>query len=196
MTTPVAALPTPVPSTADPTNFDTRADAFLGALPQFVTDVNDNATLVNGYATAASSSATTASTMATTATTQAGIATDMAATATTQATTAVNAPGTQATSTSTKTPAIGSWSLTLAQTGKTFTLGQWVSISSIAGPTSNWMVGAITAFTSSTGAMTVNVTQAQGSSSLSSWAVLPTSPYNIPIPVGSILYTQAIYGIF
>lgn len=33
-------LPTPVPSTADPTNFDARADAFLGALPLFQTEMD------------------------------------------------------------------------------------------------------------------------------------------------------------
>ena len=36
---PVTALPTP-PSRADPTNFAARADAFLAALPTFVTEIN------------------------------------------------------------------------------------------------------------------------------------------------------------
>lgn len=35
----ITPLPTP-PSTSDPTNFNTRADALLGALPQFVTEAN------------------------------------------------------------------------------------------------------------------------------------------------------------
>lgn len=35
----ITPLPTP-PSTSDPTNFNTRADAFLGALPAFVTEAN------------------------------------------------------------------------------------------------------------------------------------------------------------
>jgi hypothetical protein len=39
MPTTITALPTP-PSTADPANFDTRADAFLGALPTFRTETN------------------------------------------------------------------------------------------------------------------------------------------------------------
>lgn len=36
---PITALPTP-PSRSDPTNFATRADAFLGALPTFTTQAN------------------------------------------------------------------------------------------------------------------------------------------------------------
>ena len=36
---PITALPTP-PSTDDPTNFDSRADTFLAALPTFVTEAN------------------------------------------------------------------------------------------------------------------------------------------------------------
>jgi hypothetical protein len=35
----ITALPTP-PSTSDPTNFNTRADAFMAALPTFVTEAN------------------------------------------------------------------------------------------------------------------------------------------------------------
>lgn len=41
--TPVTDLPTP-PSRTDPTNFAVRADAFLAALPQFQTELNDLAT--------------------------------------------------------------------------------------------------------------------------------------------------------
>lgn len=36
----ITPLPTPVPSTSDPANFDARADAFLGALPAFATQAN------------------------------------------------------------------------------------------------------------------------------------------------------------
>lgn len=37
---PITPLPTPVPSSGDPANFDARADAFLGALPTFATEAN------------------------------------------------------------------------------------------------------------------------------------------------------------
>lgn len=47
----ITLLPTPVPSRADPTNFATRADAFLGALPTFGTELNAFATEANTLAT-------------------------------------------------------------------------------------------------------------------------------------------------
>lgn len=46
---PITALPTP-PSRNDPTNFATRADAFLGALPNFATEANALASTVNSDA--------------------------------------------------------------------------------------------------------------------------------------------------
>lgn len=48
----ITALPTP-PSRDDPTNFATRADAFLGALPTFATEANALAVDVNADAVAA-----------------------------------------------------------------------------------------------------------------------------------------------
>lgn len=42
----ITALPTP-PSRTDPTNFATRADAFMSALPQFVIDANATAQAMN-----------------------------------------------------------------------------------------------------------------------------------------------------
>lgn len=81
---PISALPTP-PQRSDPTNFASRGDTFMAALPTFVTEANTLETNVNAKeatATAAASTATTqagnASTSATTATTQAGIATTQA----------------------------------------------------------------------------------------------------------------------
>ena len=95
----ITALPTPVPQTSDPTNFDARADEFLAALPTMVTEenasiaamntvageVSTNATNAAASATAASGSATTATTEAGVATTEAGIATTKASEAATSA---------------------------------------------------------------------------------------------------------------
>ncbi|MFN9251587.1 MAG: hypothetical protein ACK58O_11110, partial [Brevundimonas sp.] len=75
--------------------------------------------------------------------------------ASSSAATAVNAPGTSATSTTSLTIGTGSKSLTV-QTGKRFVIGQWVTITSTASP-ANWMHGQITAYTSGTGALLVNV---------------------------------------
>lgn len=88
---------------------------------------------------------------------------------------AINAPGTQATSATSLTVSTGSKSLTLEQTGKAFVVGQYVQIVSTAN-TNNYIVGAITAFTPGTGAMTVNVTHTGGSGTIASWAVTPAMP--------------------
>lgn len=60
---PITALPTP-PSKQDPTNFNDRADAFLGALPLFQTEANALQVSVNTSETnaVASSNAATAAT--------------------------------------------------------------------------------------------------------------------------------------
>lgn len=79
MTT-ITALPTP-PSTSDPANFDTRADAFLAALPTFRSEVNTVAGEVNTNATTATTGATTATAQATTATNKALEAANSAAAA-------------------------------------------------------------------------------------------------------------------
>lgn len=55
---PITALPTP-PSRLDPANFSTRADAFLGALPQFVTEANTLEQSLQKYATTSVSTTST-----------------------------------------------------------------------------------------------------------------------------------------
>lgn len=89
---------------------------------------------------------------------------------------AVNAPGTSATSATSLTIASSGFiSLTLAQTGKAFSVGQSIVLAMTATPT-NWMAGVITAFTSATGAMTVSRALASGSGTASAWTVSLTSP--------------------
>jgi len=116
--------------------------------------------------------------------TQATNAAASASAASTSATLAQNAPGTQATTTTSLSISLGSKSLTLAQTGKNFVVGQYVQIVSTAS-TDNWMVGAITAFTSGTGAMTVNVTHIGGTGTIAAWAVTPGLPPNLPSQSGN-----------
>lgn len=56
----ITLLPTP-PSRNDPTNFATRSDTFLAALPTFGTEANDLANEVNAASSSAMSNAITAS---------------------------------------------------------------------------------------------------------------------------------------
>lgn len=57
---PITLLPTP-PNRQDPGTFEDRADAFLGALPQFGEEANDLADSLNGAESAALTSANAAS---------------------------------------------------------------------------------------------------------------------------------------
>lgn len=96
---------------------------------------------------------------------------------------AINAPGTSATSTTSLAIGTGEKSLTLAQTGKAFALGQYVQVVSTAS-TQNWMVGAITAFNATTGAMTINVTHTGGTGTISAWGISLAAPPNLPSQTG------------
>jgi len=78
----VTALPTP-PSTASPSNFDTRGDAFLGALPTFQTETDAVAANVYANAIDAAASAGDATDQATAASGSAAAASASAAAATT-----------------------------------------------------------------------------------------------------------------
>lgn len=83
--TSISALPTP-PSTSSPSDFDAKADAFLGALPTLRTQVNAISTVNYNNAVDAYNNATTAST-------QAIIAAVQATAASVSATDAANSSG-------------------------------------------------------------------------------------------------------
>ena len=134
------------PTRSDATNFNARADAFLAALPNFATQANALASEVNGYATNAAASAATAT----------------------------NAPGTSATSTTSLAIGTGSKSLTV-QTAKAFVVGQWVTVTNTATP-ANWMHGQITAYTSGTGALVVNVSAIGGNGTYAAWTIGLSAP--------------------
>ena len=133
--------------------------------------VKATADQVEIWANEAEESATSASEDAETATTQAGIAVAAAASATL-------APGTSATSTTTITPGLGSKSFTLAETGKTFVVGGYVTVADPAAvfPNEKWFNGKVTAFDSGAGTMTVDSAAFKGTTSSSSWVVTVTGP--------------------
>ena len=207
--TPLTGTPT---RTMSQSAFDAACNDFFSTkLPLFVTEANALQTDVDAKRTLAETAATTATTQAGTATTQAGIATTQATLAANWATqlgtpvsggeysakyhaqaaaasaaSAVNTPGSQATSTTSMTVGTGSKSFTLAQTGKAFVVGQWVSICDAISPAVNWMTGAITAFNPATGAITVNVAFSSGSGTIASWVVTQATATNaLPSATGN-----------
>ncbi len=103
---------------------------------------------------------------------------------------------TTAASTTSITIAAGSKLLTLTQTGKGFTVGQTVVVTSTASPTMNWMIGSITAFNASTGVITVNVTQTLGSGTFASWTLVQSPAVNLTtvVPVGTIAAGSFVIG--
>ena len=192
----IPTLPTAPSRNDGPDTFVSRADAHVAALTPWTTAANNFATYfdttyiasvdaIRDDATTQAATATAqagiATTQATTATTQAGIATTKASEAAASAASAVLAPGTQATSSTSMVIGAGSKSFTLQQTGKNFVVGQWVSITDSTAPSTNWMTGAITAFTSGTGAITVNVSFSSGSGTLALWTITQATATN-PIP--------------
>lgn len=175
----IPALPD-APSRADPANFADKADAWVAALPNWTTAVNVTAGQVQTNAINADQAKNNAVAAVGDASVQAGIAQSYAdaaamsaSEAASSAASAVNAPGTSASSSTSLTIGTGSKSLTI-ETGKQFTIGQTVVVAYTSNP-ANYMVGQITAFTSGTGAMTVNVTSTGGSGTLATWSVAITA---------------------
>jgi hypothetical protein len=90
----------------------------------------------------------------------------------------------QATSVTSLTIGTGTKSLTLAQTGKLFALGQTVVVARTSAPL-NQMTGIVTAFTSSSGAMTVEVSAIGGSGGpFTDWTVALSSAGGVLSIVG------------
>jgi hypothetical protein len=165
VTAQITTLPTP-PSTNDPANFNTRADAFLGQMPTFVTEANALAGEVAANAQAAAGSATSAQNTAD------AVALKVAEAAA-SASSALNAPGTNGSSATSLTIGTGTKSFT-TQTGKAWSIGQSVVIANTAAPT-NRMIGVLTAYNSGTGAATVQVTTAEGTGTFTAWTIAMAS---------------------
>ncbi|MBO9544376.1 hypothetical protein [Caulobacter sp.] len=214
----ITAFPTP-PSTNDPANFNTRADAFLGQMPTFVTETNALSTEVYGLAVqvtadkaAAAASAATATAKATQAADQVGLAAAQVTLAAGQVTLAagqVTLATTQAGIATTKASeavatltqiqnvasgvSFSTKSLTANTLGtgtKTWTVDanesfvEGMPIYAVAqGDPTKFMVGVCTSYAGAT--LTVAVTQAGGSGSVSNWN----------ISIGGVPGVQGVQGI-
>jgi hypothetical protein len=152
--TPIAALPTPVPTTADPANFDTRADALLEAFPDMVTEMNSVADTTYDNAVEAAASAT-----------------EVAA----QAAVAADAAGLVGRSTTTLTVGAGSKAITLTSAkASLLTAGRQVVIALLSDPSVRmWgTIAASPAPTSTTATVTVTSGGVFGSGSYSNWQII------------------------
>lgn len=102
---------------------------------------------------------------------QASLAAASAASAAASATTAANsAANIRATSTTSNTIGTGSKSFTI-QAGKQFTAGDWMLIADAAAPSTNYMVGTVTSYNSTSGALVFNSVAIAGSGTKTSWTV-------------------------
>ena len=191
----------------------TTATAAASTATTKATEATNAATTATTKATEASNSASTATTKASEASTSATNAANSANTATTKATEASNSANqallyataqNKASSTTNVTPALGSKSFTI-ETNKAFVAGQYVSITSNSNIV-NKMVGYITSYNSSTGALVVQVDLAEGSAA-TDWVIGIASPSSINLDSlnrgaylretnGTTLVSNKRYGIW
>ena len=179
-------VPTPPIQRGDRATFSSRVDAFIVWLVNAVTQFGLVAMNVYNNALDAAASALAAA--------------GFASTAQAAAQAAVATPSTAGTSTTSTQLGFGSKTLTLAQTNKTFQLGQWV-VAADAGDPRNTMAGPVTAFTPGTGVITflvMNVTTAAAGvfPTIANWIVSLTGPAAqtsqqqalsfVPIPVSAV----------
>jgi hypothetical protein len=176
-------MPAPTPPeeiAAVPTTPDRNAgeDVFVPTMYTFLNYFAPFKVYLESVVTYCSDAVTWVASLVSSAETSATTATGAAASATASAASALQQPGTNATSTSTITPAFGANAFTLAQTGKNFVVGQFVTVSDSSSPATKYFNGAITAFDAGTGAITVYARDIVGSGSSSSWVITASAPSN------------------
>lgn len=169
---PIAPLPPP-PLLTDPQSvFNTRAFAFVGALPDFAAQINSAGGSANQNATAAHERALAAASHASGAQTAATAAASARDQAQVFAVSAVNAPGTSGTSASWMEVSAGA-KYCVTQPGKAWTIGQCVNVASAGLPAAMRMFGVITGYNASNGDLTFNVSGGAftGSGADVSWVI-------------------------
>lgn len=150
--------------------FSTKLPLFVNEANALQTDIQTRQQAAAGSESAASNSARLAGNSQIAAQLSASNAAQSETNAAISAASALNAPGSSATSSTSLTLANGVQNLQLNQTGKAFCIGQTVVITSTANPL-NQMTGTITAFNSASAALTVNVSNTDGSGNFNSWMI-------------------------
>ncbi|MCU7841901.1 MAG: hypothetical protein KZQ94_21325 [Candidatus Thiodiazotropha sp. (ex Troendleina suluensis)] len=158
----ITDLPTP-PTRSEPSTFDDRADAFLGAIPNLADEIDLWTGELNTTQGEVNASEVNAGNHA-----AAALASQNAAAI--SAASAVMAPGSSASSTTSLLITNGPKSLTI-QTGKEFVKGQLVSVASDADPSGAAMYGAITNYNATTGALDINVSNNVGVGTHNDWVI-------------------------
>lgn len=143
-------LPTAPSRTMSQDTFDSTTDAFIGALPQFETDMNTLAAAMTLNATIATSATS-------------------------------NSVG------------AGSKSFT-ATTGKSFWPGMWLLVADTAAASTNYMLGNVTSYNSSTGALVFNSLYYQGSGTKTAWSISQSGPSAFGATIGVGNATPAATG--
>jgi hypothetical protein len=167
-------LPAAPLSTDNQNVFNNKAFSFVDALDDFVLDTNEVAAEINSLSQNVSSNASSAADSKTQAQNFSVSAKQSSDQAASYLTSFINSPSTQATSTSGISIGIGTKNLTITQTGKNFVPGQFVQIVNSA---DKWMLGAITSFNASTGAMVVNVAKSKGNGeTFYAWTITLSNP--------------------
>lgn len=154
-------LPTP-PSISDPTNFEAEADAFLGALPLFQTELNAEVEALN----------------------------DNIDDATTNLNALIAAAGFSGTSTTSNSIGTGSKTFT-TQVNKAWVVGTYILVTDDAAPTSNLMHGQVTAYNAGTGSITINVTLTAGSGTKTAWTLGLSGPQGATLAKASASQIRA-----
>lgn len=166
-------LPSAPQRSDPPATFISKADAFVAALPTFVTEANALEVAVDADRVEAAASAAAALVSEGNADTSEANALASANASAASALTAINAPGTSATSTTSDTVEVGSTAITI-QTGKAFVVGMFVVMASTASP-SNYLVGQITSYNSGTGQLDINATSVGGAGTFDAWTISLTA---------------------
>jgi hypothetical protein len=169
VTTQISALPAVPDRSMSSAAFVAAANAFLGSLPVFRTQINAVAAEINATANDINAAA---------AATQIASANAVAAAAS-----AINSPATFATHTGSLTVSVGSKTFVLDQTDKLYAAGQYVAIADEAAAAARRMTGLVTSYNAGTRQLTVavdNIDAGTGQTQNTTWRITVSARAGLP----------------